>query len=1128
VYDRETDQPERSVETDPGRRIEPGSATLASASARLGAVRDKRGSPAMTARSVQSLQGMIGNSATSRYLSRLTGPVQRQHVDPAEIDERRDPTDAGVEDAGVPDQDAGVEDAGVPDQDAGVEDAGVPDQDAGVEDAGVPDDAGEQPSNTPDGGIQPDVPALPGPDGGQQPGPDQEEVTADVPDGGAPAPDTVREEAGACEPNPEYVELVEQWGEPGSPQRQQAINQAYDNANGLESFGKGFLGGGVVSLVSLAAESGVVRMLATRGVSQAAKAAGPVGAIVGGVIGAYSLWNRGPEGIASAFTLTGFNEGSGDELLANRWNAIAELLDVLGAIADVVAGIAGAIALGGILIGLIPGGQWALPAVPIAAQVALYGGLVGLACTVLKGICQQVAREYREAHLLNMELASSEEMLYQQGRLTTQAQAGYEFLGGMAGAGTVAAGRHAAGRRSAANPERAPSPEAAPHEPTVVEARQAATPERLDQLRNVDDALAPSAASRANAPEGPRAETDAARDWAPEAQQRHADAEARHARSEEAARSAAADDAAAADRAAASDAELAAAREEAAARQREHDAGLEQQARSDAATSAARESREAASAAAADYRTKDQASVEARRAQNAQQAEVRRLEAEARRHRETEAAAMEEYRDMEGGQMPLAIAENAAAQARNAEAQLGPARERLTALQEAREARAAEAAAARTEWETRQAVADALAEHASAQPGRPSDADVDATRDASMEADRRAREAGEIADRERAAADTAAARAAELEAQRQADGLDATERRNDLDTADERDRGRVRARLRQAHESEVAGARETPNVRREQAETVGGIAGAGGTAQDVLGGAFEATPERTMEVPAPCLVPPPPTSSAAIEQETVESMVLDEAAGQAAAQQAEAEADEAARAQDRSNLEDVDQAIQERQSEADETTRGLDARQETQGRLESTQQRIDTNVDEAGSNTGDLTSFARFIGRMMGYASRLDDDLFPDSIRAAGRGIARRGEQIQSTTSGTTEGIAEQRSGRGAVQAAAAQRRTTTEQALGEMPGTASTVQDSAAQVSEMLSATDERQAAAADSAGVNRDVRGQAAGRAAELRARRDQDRAALDAWAASSQQARSQWIAETRADLEARGYEVTGVRGA
>lgn len=962
----------------------------------------------------------------------------------------------------------------------------------------------------PDGG-QPDAAGTGGPDtGGDQDGRTGDETVA---------PETEAEEAAACEPNPEYEALVERWGEPGSERRRRAIQEAHDSAGRLDAFGEGFLGAGGIGLASALLEYGGVYLVARQGVSQAARVAGPIGAVVGGIVGAYALWNRGPEGIGAALAFSGWGEGtSPDEVLANNWNAVAEFLDVLGATADVVGGLAGVVALAGTVIGLIPGLQAALAVVPIATQIAFWGGIVGLACGVMKGIAQYVSRTYRESHLLNMRIMNEEEMVYQQRQLSSQVQANYQFLGGMAGAGTVAVGRHLARPRPVAGADGGQSVRV-PHEQQVITARQRATPERLEQLRQVDEALTGHRPGRTAAGTTERAATDAARHAVPEAGRRLNDATQARARAEAQARASGEADAAATRDAADADARAREARADADRAAQALEESRQRRAQSEDAAAAIAEQRRVTADAGAEHAAQLDALREAQDARAAQASEVSRLEAEARQHRATEAQALEQYRSMERGQMALALAEHAAAQARQAEAQLGPARQRLGELDQAVAQRSAAADAAQARYDAARAGLDALDERARSLPEPPDDAAHQSAVSRASDAQQRARELQEQAD---------AQRAGSAEARQRAEEATAQARRAAADEDGARERvSEAHGRLEDAHGREVEAAREPTTPRAEAREAAQATAEGGGTAQDVLGDPYQSPEAREVRIVEPCLAGTPPSSTAAIEADTAEAIERDTIAAEAETRQHEAEADAEARLQDAANLLQLDQAVQDRRGEAESTDRGLDQRRADQEQLETTRQETNTRVDEAGDDTGDLVTFARFVGRMLGYASWFDHDLMPDAVRSAGRGIAETGERIQEATSGTVSGIAEQRSSRGAVESADATRKAETEQSKAELAGTASTIDQTATEVGEMRVGNEQLQAIASEHAARTGQIRDRAVEEAAQLRARRDQNRAALDAWAEESRATRHQWVDETTADLEAQGYEVTGVGG-
>ncbi|WP_052668068.1 hypothetical protein [Nitriliruptor alkaliphilus] len=235
---------------------------------------------------------------------------------------------------------------------------------------------------------------------------------------------------------------VEAWGDPGSSLRRQRVNDLL--VAGLTGGAKdGALMGGAVTVVSMLATSQASRMLAARGVSQAAKAAGPVGAVISGGVAVFALATKDWE--QSAAIRARWNQGEGDELTANRLSASAEWLDIIGNVVDIVGGLAGIAALACTGLAFLTAGATA-PAAAFLGKVALGAGIASLVMGVIKTILLGLALYYRRKHLLEMGLEDVDALEAQGSALRDDAQGVGGFMGGMAAAGGVGGGKWLTGR----------------------------------------------------------------------------------------------------------------------------------------------------------------------------------------------------------------------------------------------------------------------------------------------------------------------------------------------------------------------------------------------------------------------------------------------------------------------------------------------------------------------------------------------------------------------------------------------------------------------------------------------------------------------------------------------------------
>lgn len=224
----------------------------------------------------------------------------------------------------------------------------------------------------------------------------------------------------------------------GAPDSQE--RKDYLSARLSEGFwggvGQGALLGGAVLGATGLASWGMASRFATRpGGLAASKLAGPIGAVAGGLIGAYQLGTKIVNWRETAATLGGITQlGQGLEGTAAGLEAIAEILDIAGAVADIVGGVAGTIALVAWAAALPTVGASTPVAAPSSA-LAVKAALVGLALSVLKTILQGIAVLLRREHALHLDAdeaavrAAGEKM-----------QQGAEGVGGFVGGAGVGVG----------------------------------------------------------------------------------------------------------------------------------------------------------------------------------------------------------------------------------------------------------------------------------------------------------------------------------------------------------------------------------------------------------------------------------------------------------------------------------------------------------------------------------------------------------------------------------------------------------------------------------------------------------------------------------------------------------------
>lgn len=229
---------------------------------------------------------------------------------------------------------------------------------------------------------------------------------------------------------------LEKFGKPNSPERRAAVDQQMVAGLGSGAW-QGLLAGAGIAAVSVLGEIGVAKLAAKGGVGSASKAAGPVGAVVGGLVAVVALatkdWKK------SAEVRAAWNTGTGDELIANRLAAAAEWIDIIGNVIDVLGGLAGIIALGCTAL-VIPTAGVTAPGAAFFGKVAFAAGLAGLALSIIKTVLQGVSLYYRRKHLIEMELTKESELAQQTDALTDAAQGVGGFVGGMAGGFAVQRG----------------------------------------------------------------------------------------------------------------------------------------------------------------------------------------------------------------------------------------------------------------------------------------------------------------------------------------------------------------------------------------------------------------------------------------------------------------------------------------------------------------------------------------------------------------------------------------------------------------------------------------------------------------------------------------------------------------
>ncbi|QGH68813.1 hypothetical protein GCE65_04350 [Pseudactinotalea sp. HY158] len=284
--------------------------------------------------------------------------------------------------------------------------------------------------------------------------------------------------------------LAQEWGTPGSPERQAKVAEAWQQADVLGSAWTGAKSSAAMGAATLVAQKAAAFALLEVGLSQGAKIAGPVGAIVGGYGAVQSLWGKtiGGEGIST-------HEWAGWDGEYGAWaDNLALISDVLALLGDLVGtiGLVAGILAGVGLLAVVPGLQFLAALIPPSLTVLKATTVAGLFIGVLQIAAQAAASACRRQHLLTMEL-SDEAVLIEQQRLLSQ---GVTELAGAAGGAVGGAVVDASGRASdrvgrhvherianvpvlagGGNPDR------------LIVRRQGLSPERLEGIHRVDDAF---------------------------------------------------------------------------------------------------------------------------------------------------------------------------------------------------------------------------------------------------------------------------------------------------------------------------------------------------------------------------------------------------------------------------------------------------------------------------------------------------------------------------------------------------------------------------------------------------------------------------------------------------------------
>src|SRR5690625_4035896 len=352
----------------------------------------------------------------------------------------------------------------------------------------------------------------------------QEHVSDDAPavNERRPSGNTQNEERDAEASN--GTAAASEWGAPGSAKRQARIKEARVKAQAGDAFAEGLKASGKDEVMVLSAQKAVVRLLLRRGISQAAKAAGPVGALLGGGTAVVPFFSK----LVGSTPLTSHNwyEGQGDELTANRFAATADTLEFLAQGASTI-GVACGVASGlGVIIAFVPGGQ------PIAATLIPAGlkgiagaSAAGLVLGLLQGAATYAANAYRERHILHADLEDVAALLHQQQLLTQGVAAFWGAAGGMSagaasqglqqGAGAYRRHKRRTEREGGATATELPGD----HSPSqIIDARRKMTEQGRRGIEKIDDVAVGrkkgvEAPARQRHAEATRAEQEAYRAW---------------------------------------------------------------------------------------------------------------------------------------------------------------------------------------------------------------------------------------------------------------------------------------------------------------------------------------------------------------------------------------------------------------------------------------------------------------------------------------------------------------------------------------------------------------------------------------------------------------------------------------
>jgi hypothetical protein len=173
---------------------------------------------------------------------------------------------------------------------------------------------------------------------------------------------------------------------------------------------------------ALGAATGVTTRLAERGALYAAQKWGPkiasnaakvtpvpaVGAVIGGGLAAYALYNKWKDRENIYKSITSFGQGEDVfEVLANSLDSIGNILDIVSASLNVIAGLAGLFAIGAWVAAVVTGGVLS----PLAGAATALAAGIGLATTVLDLINTGIGSlvlVFRSLHALNQDFASPE------------------------------------------------------------------------------------------------------------------------------------------------------------------------------------------------------------------------------------------------------------------------------------------------------------------------------------------------------------------------------------------------------------------------------------------------------------------------------------------------------------------------------------------------------------------------------------------------------------------------------------------------------------------------------------------------------------------------------------------------